>query len=567
MAKLTTVLITALSIFNRVSLGAVLATPAINQDVAAREPVEDQVPSGNLSRILDDNTSTSNALVARAEQKNPGWALNHLSADQQPPRGGGYQYLDDNGKGVDIYVFDTGIDISATKDEFDDRVIDELNYSDEPDDTDKRNHGTKVASAIGGNLHGVAKSATLRNVKFYIKGSPNAATFASSMAEIIKRHNERKKQEGFKGSIVNMSFTMLETPNTEKALADAYDAGISLVAAAGNRGLDPNAYPAINQYVISVGAIDKEYQPWESSNYGVDNVNIWAPGKDVSLLDKTGTEVEVSGTSYACGYVSGILAIYYGVEGKDMTPKIAREKLFVNADVDYIKFPDGKDWKNSPNILANTGYLKGQQKSPKVPYLDGPPLADSATGTSTTNPSVTPTHHCQSPDHHTPLTPFTLDQGEAAIGSFSQCQVELQPGKTEGCILHFNPCAHTPDTVAVDVILRVQQLTWINADAGIWPDGQEMVDAMVDIMYKCDTTTKTKKWGGFKSVETANGIRMYNVTANQIARKGNYPSLDHFHTVSITSGAGDCAAWEPDPQSTAAQDVVTASDVPLGSPS
>ena len=78
------------------------------------------------------------------------------------------------------------------------------------------------------------------------------------------------------------------------------------------------------------------------------------------------------GTSYSVGYVSGTLAFFYGVEGKDMTPTKAAERLAQNAD-NYMEFPDGTDWKESPNILANIGYLKGQQQDPKMPYLGAPP--------------------------------------------------------------------------------------------------------------------------------------------------------------------------------------------------
>lgn len=62
----------------------------------------------------------------RGSQPQPGWALRYLSADAKPPSEDVYDYLDDGGSGVDIYIFDSGI---AHLDEFKradgiDRVVD-----------------------------------------------------------------------------------------------------------------------------------------------------------------------------------------------------------------------------------------------------------------------------------------------------------------------------------------------------------------------------------------------------------------------------------------------------------
>lgn len=172
---------------------------------------------------------------------------------------------------------------------------------------------------------------------------------------------------------------------------------------------------------------------------------------------------------------------------------------------------------------------------------NGPPDATS-NSPSTSSSIPVPTQGCQSPNHDQPLVPFTLSQGEGALGGFiGQCQSEFQPGGIDGCTLYYNPCSQDNGAQAIDVILSVQQWTWADGTTSTWPDVQEMNDAISEIMNNCDTTTVTEKWGGFKSVQTANGIRMYNVTANQ---NGQYPTNTGFGMVSITSGGWDCPDWD-----------------------
>ena len=97
------------------------------------------------------------------------------------------------------------------------------------------------------------------------------------------------------------------------------------------------------------------------------------------LSKTTGTE-EVPERAYKDGIsliASGGFVIFYGVEGKGMTLERARARLFQNAD-GCMDFTISQNWKDSPNILAKTGHLKGQQQSPKVPYTGSPPIAELA---------------------------------------------------------------------------------------------------------------------------------------------------------------------------------------------
>ncbi|KAK3721278.1 hypothetical protein LTR37_003153 [Vermiconidia calcicola] len=328
--------------------------------------------------------SGESAIARRGEQKAAPWPLFQISAATIRPLDESYYYVDNAGEGVDVYIFDSGI--NHPYDEFNtdggsDRVIDEINVSTEPDDYSdiaaNAGHGTMVASAVGGKGYGVAKSATLRNVKYERNGKPDAAGFVKAMQEVIVKHNARKAETGFKGSIINMSFVMTKTRLAAKELENAYNAGISLVAGAGNFAYNPNAFPATDEHVISVGASSNDYTPWqgvgEGSNYGNGVIDLWAPGQRVPLINRSGNVFYATGTSYATPYVSGILAIFYGVEGTSMTPDLARERLMAQTD-DWITLPDtdGIDWHDSPKAFANTGNRKGAAQTPPVVYIGGP---------------------------------------------------------------------------------------------------------------------------------------------------------------------------------------------------
>lgn len=514
----------------------------------------------------DGNIDDTSLLFERGSQKDAPYPLFQLSASQKFPSDETYYYVDKPGEGVDIYIVESGI--NHPQDEFmdddgHDRVVDEINYSTDLDYTDttpNAGHGTRVASAIGGNGYGIAKGATLRTVKYERYGEPDNALFLKAMIDVIGRHNRRKGQGGFKGSIINMSLTLRPSRQTQRILDVAYNAGISLVASGGNRGYNTAHFPSSHPRVISVAGSSNDYTPWRvspgfpgfESNFGENLVTLWAPGQRVPLCNKNGREYSSTGTSFAAGYVSGIVAIFYGVEGTNLDPGLAQSRLMAQTD-DWITLPEGTDWHNTPTAFANTGNRKGFAQNPPVQYVGGPQV-NSASGTNSstsgTAPATTnaPTQGCESPNHDGPLSSFTLDQGQYALVDFiSDCQgVELQPGGPTACTLYFNPCSQQYGAKAVDVIMTVTQTEWKAGVTSTFPNVQEMNDAVEWIMNSCDTTTTTTaKWGGYQRVSVDSGERTYNISANQ---NGQYPAMAGLHTTTIATMGGQekddhCAAW------------------------
>jgi serine protease AprX len=261
------------------------------------------------------------------------------------------------GRGVGVAVIDTGIAESMTDFEVDSKndssrvVATAVTNPEAKSDTDKYGHGTHVAGIIGGNgnnrsksdsLHGkyvgVAPEADLISVK--VDDDEGQATIVDVIygLQFVVDHKEK-----YNIRVVNLS---LESSVAESYKTDPLDAaaeaawfnGIVVVAAAGNRGTDPNAVsyaPGNDPFVISVGAVDDQgtsdladdkLASWSSrgeTQDGFSKPDVLAPGSGiVSTLApnsefasmcptciRDGEYIRAGGTSMSAPMVSGLVAI------------------------------------------------------------------------------------------------------------------------------------------------------------------------------------------------------------------------------------------------------------------
>lgn len=183
------------------------------------------------------------------------------------------------------------------------------------------------------------------------------------MKWVIGDVRQRKKSSGYKGAIINMSFSTNRDQQLSIAFRQAHrDEGITLVASAGNDGRDltlAEVYPAQLRRTITVAGHIDNNQWLRKSNYGWP-VDIIAPASVEShWLD--GTTRVVTGTSQAAPHVAGVLALFMGNEGP-MAPAIARDRLYENADVGLISGVPGDQIDRS----LNSGISKAD------PYVDAP---------------------------------------------------------------------------------------------------------------------------------------------------------------------------------------------------
>lgn len=179
--------------------------------------------------------------------------------------------------------------------------------------TDNHGHGTHIAGivgAMGGNnkgIIGLAPKVSMMILKYYDPKTPtdNLKNTILAIQYAVK----------MKAHIINYSGGGIEFSEHEKqAIEGARRRGILFVGAAGNERSNSDNhkyYPADYglSNIISVTAIDPNTQVLSSSNYGVETVDIAAPGQNIlSTLPKNAYGY-MTGTSQATAFVTGAAAV------------------------------------------------------------------------------------------------------------------------------------------------------------------------------------------------------------------------------------------------------------------
>jgi subtilisin family serine protease len=189
--------------------------------------------------------------------------------------------------------------------------------NDDEDPIDDSSHGTHVAGIIGAEGNngiggvGVNWSVHLMALKFLDKnGNGNTANAAEAIDYAVKA-GARVINASWGGPA--FSYALF------KAIRNAGNQGVLVVAAAGNEGSNSDSepeYPASYDLpnVISVAATDAGDGLVDFSNYGARTVDLAAPGDDIySTVPKFANGsgyAYFSGTSMAAPFVSGAAALY-----------------------------------------------------------------------------------------------------------------------------------------------------------------------------------------------------------------------------------------------------------------
>jgi PKD repeat protein len=160
----------------------------------------------------------------------------------------------------------------------------------------------------------------------------------------------------------------------EKDACDAaYDAGIVLVAAAGNGGdgdstTDEYLYPAAYGSVIAVGATNLTNVAPYWSNSGP-YLELAAPGVDIYSTWNDGGYNTISGTSMACPHVAGTVALVIASD-PTLNNTDVRNRLQTTAD---DLGPDGWDTVYGYGLVdADEAVLPTEPNTPPVADADGP---------------------------------------------------------------------------------------------------------------------------------------------------------------------------------------------------
>lgn len=177
---------------------------------------------------------------------------------------------------------------------------------------DRRGHGTHVSATVGEcsnnaiGLAGIGWDVAIMPVKVLgDDGSGTSLTLANGIIHAVANGAD----------VINLSlgfdcegyeWPVCSSPSVDAEIQAAIDAGVVIVAAAGNGGVDALNYPAVNPNVIAVGASNSEAQATSYSSGGP-SLDLVAPGGDGSLDEFIYQETIEGGGSLDHAYLG-----YYG---------------------------------------------------------------------------------------------------------------------------------------------------------------------------------------------------------------------------------------------------------------
>ena len=201
---------------------------------------------------------------------------------------------------VKVALIDSGIDYTSDID-----VHERKNFITDQNDIsiiyeDLCGHGTSVAGIIAAKDNGDPVTGINPNVELYSARvlDDNLSAPISRIVEAIYWAIEQNVH------IISISFgTLNHSEVLHKAIQDAYNAGILIIAAAGNNGIVE--YPAAYDEVIAVGSVDSKGERSQGSAIG-DGLELVAPGELILSRGSLGGISVSSGTSMAVPHVVGI---------------------------------------------------------------------------------------------------------------------------------------------------------------------------------------------------------------------------------------------------------------------
>lgn len=175
--------------------------------------------------------------------------------------------------------------------------------------TDGYGHGTHVAGTIaaatnnGKGVAGMAPGATIMPVKVL---DANGYGYWSDFLEGV----DWARTHG--ASIVNLSLgsglSASQVAAFQPTFTAAWQAGVMVIAAAGNNSNSTPFYPASFTNVISVSATNNNDTKANFSNFGP-MVDVAAPGVAITSTYRDGTYKSMGGTSMATPHVAGLVAL------------------------------------------------------------------------------------------------------------------------------------------------------------------------------------------------------------------------------------------------------------------
>ena len=209
---------------------------------------------------------------------------------------------------------------------------------------DTLGHGTNVAATVAAAINSVGGTGLAPNVELYVYKVTNS----SNGYEFGAIQNALMDAKTLGLDVINMSFQSYEHAVSYNGssmgassgcstilsyyLNQAYNAGITLVGAAGNYNTSEPSYPGSNSNVINVGSLNSTGTGKAGfSNYG-STIDLVAPGY-VHVADEANNTAytDTSGTSFSAPLVTAAIALYKQ-KNPSATPAQIETALYASCD-------------------------------------------------------------------------------------------------------------------------------------------------------------------------------------------------------------------------------------------
>jgi subtilisin family serine protease len=319
-----------------------------------------RVPIGDRVAIDLDPDESDDAVRFAVRHRDVGVTLNHLvtglqrrtgypDGDPEPSDGPLPSFPEGStkGEGVTVAVIDTGYPTpSRVRDDLEETWFTNSDYATQPGEVDDLGRDLRHIDLIDGDRdgfldaeagHGLFVAGLVRRLApaarlLFLKAlNSDGMGTEQGVARAIRYAVARDAH------VINLSlgfYTLDDDPPADvaQAVSAAIDAGCAVISAAGNDAIEDRTYPAALENVIGVGALGEDRQSRASFSNRGDWVNVYAPGERVQSTYVVGREdrrttrdrnadtfrdtAVWSGTSFACGIVSGHIAASLSRDGE-----------------------------------------------------------------------------------------------------------------------------------------------------------------------------------------------------------------------------------------------------------
>jgi hypothetical protein len=260
------------------------------------------------------------------------------------------------GEGITIAFLDSGVDYNHV--DLKDNYISEGSYdfvNNDTDPMDDNGHGTHVTGiAVGKGIEsnyqyvGVAPDAKFYSFKILDhNGEGNFSTYYDAMMRALDPNNDGDYSD--KVDIISLSLGTKKPGSPDDNLCEildnVVDAGIIVVAAAGNLGPNSNTItsPGCAKRSICVGSTNKydiiasssSRGPVEWDNNSLQKPDILAPGVNIKSTKKSGGYEINSGTSMATPHISGAAALLIQKDSQLNPTELKKVLLESSKDLGY----------------------------------------------------------------------------------------------------------------------------------------------------------------------------------------------------------------------------------------